>query len=125
MARSLNRVTLIGNTGADPEVRAAASGAKVANVSLATGRRIQGGRGGEERTEWHRLVFWSRLAEVVEEYVQKGDRLFVEGELRYDTYDRDGAEIPTTEIVVRELIMLGSSRRTAQVEAEAPDGLLY
>lgn len=109
MARSLNRVTLIGNTGADPEVRTTAGGTKVANVSLATSRKIQRGEEWEERTEWHRLVFWGRLAEVVEEYVHRGDRLYVEGEIRYGTYDRDGVEVPTTEIVVRELIMLGTA----------------
>jgi len=82
MARSLNKVTLIGNAGGDPDVRATASGARVAKLSLATSRAFQDRSGQQqERTDWHRLTFFGRLADVVEQWVKKGDRLYVEGRI--------------------------------------------
>ncbi len=84
MSRSLNKVLLIGNVGNDPEIRATSSGSRVAKVSLATNRQFQDRTGqNQERTEWHRLTFFGRLADIVEQYVKKGDRLFVEGRLEY------------------------------------------
>lgn len=109
MSRSLNKVMLIGNVGADPEIRRTQSGTKVANLSLATSRRIPRGDEWEEATDWHRLTVWDRLADVVEQYVQKGDRLYAEGTVEYGSYERDGQTIHTTSIVVRELIMLGAA----------------
>ena len=109
MARSVNKLILVGNVGRDPEVQVTAGGHKVAHFSLATSRRIPKESGFEERTEWHRLTVWNRLAELAEEYIRKGDRLYIEGRIEYDSYERDGVTIPTAEVVVRELVMLGSA----------------
>lgn len=109
MARSVNKLILVGNVGRDPEVQATSGGNKVAHFSLATSRRIPRDNGFEERTEWHRLTVWSRLAELAEEYIRKGDRLYIEGRMEYSSYERDGVTIPTAEVVVRELVMLGSA----------------
>lgn len=110
MSRSLNKVILIGNVGLDPEIRMTASGVKVARISLAT-NRVFTDRSGQrkEKTEWHRLSCWDRLADVVEQYVKKGDRLYVEGRIEYSqSEDDNGNTRHWTDIVVRELIMLGS-----------------
>ena len=111
MRRSLNKVMLIGNVGSDPEVRATASGARVAKVSIATNRSFQDRTGQQqERTEWHRLTFFGRLADIVEQYVKKGDRLYAEGRIEYSqTQDDQGNTRYWTDIVVNEMVMLGSS----------------
>ena len=120
MGRSLNRATLIGNVGADPEVRTTSSGKRVAQLSVATNRAWTDAEGTpHERTEWHRVVAWGRLAEVVEEYVKKGERLYVEGEIQYRSYeDGEGVTRYVTEINARELLMLGG--RAAEEESVAP-----
>ena len=104
MSRSVNKVILVGHVGHDPEVRTTKNGAKVAHLSVATNWKRS--TDDEERTEWHRLTLWNRLAEFSEQYVQKGDRLYIEGRLAYDSYERDGVRIPTAEISVRELVLL-------------------
>ena len=84
MARSLNKVTLIGNTGSDPDVRTTPSGTRVGKLSLATSRSFSDRSGQQqERTQWHRLTFFGRLVDVVEQWVKKGDRLYVEGRIEY------------------------------------------
>ncbi len=114
MSRSLNKVQLIGNLGADPEVRSTSNGTRVATMSIATGRQWTGSDGQkQEKTEWHRVVAWNNrstgLADLVEKFVRKGDRIYVEGRIEYRTWeDREGKTRYTTEINVRELIMLGS-----------------
>ena len=118
MARAVNKIILVGNVGRDPEVQSTSNGHKVAHFSLATSRRIPRDNGFEERTEWHRLTVWNRLAEIAEEYVRKGDRLYVEGRMQYDSYERDGVTIPTAEVNVRELVMLGSASGRAVNGAE-------
>lgn len=118
MARAVNKIILVGNVGRDPEVQTTSNGHKVAHFSLATSRRIPKENGFEERTEWHRLTIWDRLAEIAEEYVRKGDRLYVEGRMQYDSYERDGVTIPTAEVNVRELVMLGSASGRAVNGAE-------
>ncbi len=107
MSRSVNKIILVGNVGSDPDVRVTSAGVKVARISLATNWRT-GGEDPEERTDWHRVNLWGRLAQVTEDYVSKGDRLYVEGYLQYDSYERDGVTIPTAEIRAREMIMLSS-----------------
>ncbi len=111
MARSLNKVTLIGNVGGDPDVRTTPSGTRVAKLSLATSRSFADRSGQQqERTQWHRLTFFGRLVDVVEQWVKKGDRLFVEGRLEYSqTQDEHGGTRYWTDIIVMEMIMLGSS----------------
>lgn len=116
MSRSLNKVTLIGNLGSDPEVRSTTGGNRVATFSMATSRTWNDASGAkQEKTEWHRCVVWnskaSTLADVVERYVKKGDKLYVEGRIEYRQWqDKDGQTKYSTEINVRELIMLGSPR---------------
>ena len=114
MSRSLNKVTLIGNLGNDPEVRSTTGGSRVATFSLATSRQWNDAAGAkQEKTEWHRCVVWStktsNLADIVERYVKKGDKLYVEGRIEYRQWqDKEGQTRYSTEINVRELIMLSS-----------------
>lgn len=116
MSRSLNKVTLIGNLGNDPEVRSTTGGNRVATFSLATSRSWNDASGSkQEKTEWHRCVVWntksSQLADIVERYVKKGDKIYVEGRIEYRQWqDKDGQTRYSTEINVRELIMLGAPR---------------
>lgn len=111
MSRSLNKVMLIGNVGNDPEIRATSTGSRVAKVSLATNRTFQDRTGQQqERTEWHRLTFFGRLADIVEQWVNKGDRLYCEGRIEYSqTQDEQGNTRYWTDVVVQEMVMLGSS----------------
>ena len=111
MSRSLNKVMLIGNVGNDPEIRATASGARVAKVSLATNRSWTDRNTGQknEKTEWHRLTFFGRLVDVVEQWVKKGDRLYVEGRVEYSQTESDQGTKYWTDIVVNEMVMLGST----------------
>lgn len=119
MSRSVNKVILVGNVGRDPDVQTTTSGTKVAHVSLATGRRFPRDGGMEERTEWHRLTLWDRLAQIAEDYVRKGDRVYIEGRMEYDSFERNGVTIPTAEVVVREIVLLGSpTGRSAEAELE-------
>ena len=108
MSRSLNKVMLIGNVGSDPEIRTTGGGTKMAKVSLATNRTFQDRSGQQqEKTEWHRLTFWDRMADLVEQYVKKGDRLYIEGRLEYSqTEDDKGQQRYWTDIIVREMVML-------------------
>ena len=112
MSRSLNKVTLIGNLGNDPEVRSTQGANRVAQFSLATSRSWTSPSGEkQEKTEWHRCVAWNskgqQLADVVEKYVKKGDKLYVEGRIEYRQWqDKEGQSRYSTEINVRELIML-------------------
>ena len=119
MSRSVNRITLIGNVGRDPDVQETKSGTKVAHFSLATNRRVAAGSDEEERTDWHRLTVWNRQAQFAEDHVRTGDRVYVEGRLEYDSYERDGVVIPTTEIHVREVVLLNSKGNVAGDLGEA------
>ncbi|HEY2377527.1 MAG TPA: single-stranded DNA-binding protein [Gemmatimonadaceae bacterium] len=116
MSRSLNKVMLMGNLGNDPEVRSTAGGNRVATFSLATSRTWNDAGGSkQEKTEWHRCVVWnskaSQLADIVEKYVKKGDKIYVEGRIEYRQWqDKEGQTRYSTEINVRELIMLGAPR---------------
>lgn len=103
MARGINKVILIGNLGADPEVRYMPSGDAVCNVSLATSESWKDRNTGEtqERTEWHRVVFFGKLAEIVKQYLRKGSKIYVEGKLRTRKWQgQDGQDRYTTEVVV-------------------------
>ena len=110
MARSLNKAMLIGNVGQDPEIRTIPSGARVAQFSVATSRRWNDKSGQQqEKTEWHRIVAWERLVDIIERYVKKGDRIYVEGEIEYRQYqDKDNVTKYATEIRAREVVLLGS-----------------
>lgn len=110
MSRSLNKVMLIGNIGAEPEIKTTGTGTKFAKVSLATNRSWNDRSGQrQEKTEWHRLTFWDKLAELVEQYVHKGDRIYVEGRLEYSqTEDQQGQQRYWTDIIVQEMVLLGA-----------------
>jgi single-strand DNA-binding protein len=109
MARSINKITLLGNVGKDPEIRSSASGIMVANLTLATSDRFQDQQGNwQDRTEWHTLVAFKRTAEIVRDYVKKGSKLYIEGKLQTRSWDdkESGAKRYRTEIIVNELILL-------------------
>ena len=111
MAGSLNKVMLIGNLGADPEIRSFQNGGKVANLRIATSETWKDKNSGQmqERTEWHRVVFFNRLAEIAGEYLKKGGKVYIEGSLRTRKWqDQSGNDRFTTEIVANEMQMLGS-----------------
>lgn len=111
MARGVNKVILVGNLGRDPEVRYSPNGSAVANVTLATSESWKDKNSGEkqEKTEWHRIVFFGRLAEIAGEYLKKGAQIYVEGRLQTRKWqDKEGHERYTTEIVANEMQMLGS-----------------
>ena len=110
MSRSLNKVMLIGNVGNEPEIRATSSGARVAKLSVATNRSWSDRSGQQqEKTEWHRLTFFGRLVDIVEQWVKKGDRLYVEGRIEYSQTEGEGGTKYWTDIVVQEMVMLGSA----------------
>jgi len=111
MARGVNKVILVGNCGQDPETRYMPSGGAVTNLSIATSESWKDKSTGEqkERSEWHRVVFFNRLAEIVEQYVKKGSKVYVEGSLRTRKWQgQDGQDRYTTEIVASEMQMLDS-----------------
>ena len=123
MARGVNKVILIGNLGKDPEVRYMPSGAAVANVTVATSESWKDKQTGEnqERTEWHNVVFYNRLAEIVGEYLRKGSQVYIEGSLRYRKWqDKSGQDRYTTEIVANDMQMLGSRAASASFEPREP-----
>ncbi|MBK31043.1 MAG: single-stranded DNA-binding protein [Legionellales bacterium] len=124
MARGVNKVTLIGNLGNDPEVRYSGNGNAVANVSLATAESWRDKDSGEqqERTEWHRVVFFGRLAEIVSEYLHKGSQIYVEGRLQTNKWqDKEGNDRYTTQIVANEMQMLGGRGGTSNNKEPAPE----
>lgn len=110
MARGVNKAIILGTLGQDPEIRYTGSGAAVATVSIATNEQWKDKNTGEtqERTEWHRVVFFSRLAEIVGEYLRKGSQVYVEGRIQTRKWqDKEGNDRYTTEIVANEMQMLG------------------
>ena len=120
---SINKVILIGNLGADPELRHTATGTTVANFSLATKEAWTGKDGNkEERTEWHRIVAWGRLGEICGEYLAKGKQVYVEGKLQTRSWeDRDGNKRYNTEVLAQTMQMLGPAGERITAEKE-PDG---
>ncbi|MBS1849314.1 MAG: single-stranded DNA-binding protein [Acidobacteria bacterium] len=124
MAKSVNKVILVGNVGQDPEVKYTASGVPVAKVSLATNQRFRDrSEQWQDRTEWHSIVAWQRLAEIVGEYVHKGSKLYVEGKLQTSTWEdkQTGERKYRTEIVAREILLL-SSRGNGQEDRQITAG---
>ena len=125
MARGINKVILIGNLGDDPEVRYTQGGSAVANIRLATSESWKDKESGEkqERTEWHRVVFFGRLAEIVAEYLKKGSQVYVEGSIRTNKWqDKEGKDRYTTEIIANEMQMLGGrggGSRSGSADAES------
>ncbi len=127
MARGINKVILVGNLGNDPETRYMPSGGAVTNISVATSETWKDKQTGQpqERTEWHRVVFFNRLAEIAGEYLRKGSKVYVEGSLRTRKWqDQSGNDKYTTEIVASEMQML-DSRDGAQQGGGHPDDVGY
>jgi single-strand DNA-binding protein len=113
MSRGVNKVILIGNVGKDPETLYSAGGTAIASVSVATSESWKDKQTGEkqERTEWHRVKFFGKLAEIVDEYVKKGSQVYIGGSLRTDKYtDKQGVERYSTDIIASEMQMLGWRR---------------
>jgi single-strand DNA-binding protein len=109
MARGINKVILVGNLGNDPETRSMPNGGSVANISIATSESWKDKNTGQqqERTEWHRVVFFGRLAEIVAQYLKKGSSVYVEGSLRTNQWEKDGQKHYSTEVIASEMQMLG------------------
>ena len=119
MARGVNKVILVGNLGADPDTRYMPSGNAVTNIRLATSKSWKDKNTGDqqERTEWHRVAFFGRLAEISAEYLRKGSQVYIEGELRTRQWqDRDGNDRWTTEIIASDMQMLGSRQGASAPE---------
>lgn len=117
---NVNKVVLIGRLGQDPEVRATPQGVPVANVSMATSERYKDKLGQQqEKTEWHRLVFWNRQAEIVRDFCKKGSQIYVEGSLQTREWqDKDGIKKFTTEVVIRNLQLLDPKPQGGQRQAQ-------
>ncbi len=123
MSKSLNKVQLIGNLGKDPELKYTSAGVAVATFSIATSDSWKDQEGNaQERTEWHNIVAWRKLAEICGEWLKKGKRVYIEGRLQTRNYEKDGVKRYVTEIVADQLIMLdgGGQRSTNGGESEAP-----
>lgn len=123
MARGVNKVIIVGNLGQDPEIKYMPSGQAVCNVSVATTDSWNDKNTGEkqERTEWHRVVFFRRLAEIVGEYLRKGSQVYIEGRLQTRKWqDQSGADRYTTEIIANEMQMLGGRGGGAGGNFDAP-----
>src|ERR671920_2093685 len=120
VSRSMNKAILVGNLGADPEVRSTSNGSRVATLSVATSRQWKDKAGEkQEKTEWHRVVFWntkfSNLADIAERFCKKGDKVYVEGSIEYRSWqDREGQTRYTTEITAREVILLSGKGEGAE-----------
>ncbi len=122
MSRSVNKAIIIGNLGSDPEIRTISSGSRVTTLSVATNRRWTSSTGEmQEETQWHRVVAWNKLAEIAEQYLKKGDRIFVEGRIQYRQWeDQNGQKRYSTEIVALDLVMLGGRGEGAFEMQKAP-----
>jgi single-strand DNA-binding protein len=124
MAKSVNKVILIGNLGKDPEIKYTPSGVPVAKFSLATNERYKDKAGEwQDRTEWHNIVVWQRLAEIVGEYVKKGSKIYIEGRLQTSSWEdkQSGEKKYRTEIIAQDLVLLGG-RGEGDVEGRASRG---
>src|SRR5437879_13761169 len=122
-ANSVNKAILVGNVGQDPEVKYTASGVPGAKLSVATNERFKDKNGQwQDRTEWHNVVAWQRLAEIVGEYVRKGSRLYVEGKLQTSTWEdrQNGGKKYRTEVVARDIVLLGSREAGQERVEETP-----
>lgn len=122
MSRGVNRALLLGNVGDDPEVRATSGGKRVAKLSLATNQSWTDASGAKkEATQWHSVQCWGKLADVVEQYVRKGDRLYIEGRIEYNKVEGDdGKARYYTNIVASELVMLGGKDRQQDSADDLP-----
>ncbi len=117
----VNKVILVGNLGADPEIRYTASGTAVCRLSIATSRRFtdrQGNR--QEETAWHRVDAWGKLAEICGQYLSKGRQVYIEGRLKYGSYEKDGVKHYTTDIIAENLQLLGGTGQGNRAQEPEP-----
>lgn len=124
MPKSVNKVILVGNVGKDPEVKYAASGVALAKFSLATNERFKDKSGEwQDRTEWHNVLAWQRLAEIVGEYVHKGDKVYIEGRMQTSSWEdrNSGDRKYRTEIVARDIVLLGSRGTDANSDQDSQE----
>lgn len=119
MARGINKVILVGNLGNDPETKYTQGGMAITRASIATTsvRKDKDGNQ-QERTEWHRVVFFGKLGEIAGEYLKKGSQVYVEGSIKYDKYEKEGQDVYTTDIIVNDLQMLGGRESGASSGAQ-------
>ena len=119
----VNKVILVGNLGKDPEMRTFNSGDSVANFSVATSESWKDKQTGEKKTqtEWHNVSAFRKLAEICEKYLKKGDKVYIEGKLKTDKYEKDGVTKYTTRIIADQMQMLGSKSDEGQVQSQEPD----
>jgi single-strand DNA-binding protein len=124
MARGINKVILVGNLGADPETRYTPSGTAITSIRIATSESWKDKTSGEqqERTEWHRVKFFGRLAEIAGEYLKKGGQVYIEGKLRTEEYEKEGVKRWSTDIIADEMQMLGGRGGGAGGEAGGGGG---
>jgi single-strand DNA-binding protein len=121
MAKCVNKVILVGNVGKEPDVKYTPSGVPVAKLSIATNERFKTKSGEwQERTEWHNIVAWQRLAEIVGEYVAKGDKLYIEGRLHTSSWEdrQSGEKRYATEIIAEDIVLLGGRKGPAEATAD-------
>jgi single-strand DNA-binding protein len=121
MARGINKVILVGNLGNDPETKYSQGGMAITRISLATTsvRKDKDGNQ-QEDTQWHRVVFFGKLAEIAGEYLKKGSQCYVEGSIRYDKYEKDGVEKYTTDIIGDQMQMLGGREGGERTQSSRP-----
>lgn len=122
MARGVNKVILVGNLGADPDVRYTPSGSCICEIRIATSESWKDKQTGEqqERTEWHRITFFGKLGEIAGEYLKKGSQVYVEGKLRTDEYEKDGVKKYSTKVIADEMQMLGGKPNDSARQESTP-----
>jgi single-strand DNA-binding protein len=117
----VNKAILVGNLGSDPELRYTAGGTAVAKFSLATSRKYTGKDGQkQEKTEWHRITAWGKLAEICGQYLSKGKQVYIEGRIEYGSYEKEGVKHYTTDIIAENMNMLGSPGGGNRVQEPEP-----
>lgn len=122
MAFSVNKVTILGNLGQDPQVKTLGNGAKLASFTVATTESYKDKEGNyKDRTEWHRIVSWRWLADLVEKHLKKGSKVYIEGKLSTRSYEQEGVQKYTTEIVAREIITMSGDKTTHRNSPPVPN----
>lgn len=123
MAISLNRVQLIGNLGADPDLRSTPSGKSVCTLSIATTESYKDKNGEwQSNTEWHKVEMWERLAEIAKQYLTKGSKVFIEGKIKTDTYEQNGVTKYFTKVLAQNMIMMGSADKSSDYNKDNFEG---
>jgi single-strand DNA-binding protein len=122
MSRGINKVILVGNLGADPETRYTPSGTAITEIRVATSESWKDKQTGEqqERTEWHRVTFFGKLAEIAAEYLKKGAQVYIEGKIKTEEYEKDGAKRYSTKIIADEMQMLGGRQEGSAPRERVP-----